>query len=56
MKDQAGNRKVCLGGDCAHTCPVFALGGICMTPVEVARFLAAKKQLMAELTTIVGER
>jgi hypothetical protein len=53
MKDDTGTRKVCNGGACAQTCPVYELGGICMTPVEVAKFWAARKQLLADLNTLV---
>lgn len=32
------NDDVCVGGDCAKTCPIYQLGAPCMSPVELYRW------------------
>jgi hypothetical protein len=44
---------ICRGGDCAKNCPIYELGGICMTPADVARLWATRKQLLADLNALV---
>jgi len=40
MKD-----NVCVGGDCAAECPIFNLGGYCMTPAEMGAYFREQKSL-----------
>jgi hypothetical protein len=30
--------RACAGGECAAYCPLFNIGGVCPTPVELARW------------------
>jgi hypothetical protein len=30
--------RACTGGECAAYCPLFNIGGVCPTPVELARW------------------
>lgn len=46
------NDGVCIGGDCAAVCPVFNLGGKCMTPAEFYSWLK-ENQSLASADTLV---